>query len=69
MQREHFGNLVISRTTDESVRVLHAPSGQVLWVSIASIRGERVRLSFSGPREFEVFRRELVERPETVENP
>jgi len=61
MHREGFGNLVLTRYPDESVRILHKPTGDVLWVGLVKVRGDRAYLSFSGPREYEVMRKELVE--------
>ncbi len=51
--------LVITRREGEEV-VIGDPANPIGVVRIASIKGDRVRLAFSFPREIEVHRREVA---------
>ncbi|MCZ6837056.1 MAG: carbon storage regulator [Planctomycetota bacterium] len=53
--------LVITRREGEEV-VIGDPSNPLGVVRIASIKGDRVRLAFSFPREIEVHRREVADQ-------
>lgn len=53
--------LVISRREGEEV-VIGDPGNPIGFVRIASIKGDRVRLAFSFPREIEVHRREVADQ-------
>ena len=53
--------LVISRREGEEV-VIGDPGNPLGVVRIASIKGDRVRLAFSFPREIEVHRREVADQ-------
>jgi carbon storage regulator len=53
--------LVITRREGEEV-VIGDPANPVGIVRIASIKGDRVRLALSFPREIEVHRREVAEQ-------
>ena len=53
--------LVITRREGEEV-VIGDPSNPTGVVRIASIKGDRVRLAFSFPREVEVHRREVADQ-------
>lgn len=53
--------LVITRREGEEV-VIGDPANPLGFVRIASIKGDRVRLAFSFPREIEVHRREVADQ-------
>ncbi len=53
--------LVMSRREGEEV-VIGDPANPLGIVKIASIKGDRVRLAFTFPREIEVNRREVAEQ-------
>lgn len=53
--------LVITRREGEEV-VIGDPAKPLGVVRIASIKGDRVRLAFSFPREIEVHRREVADQ-------
>ena len=53
--------LVITRREGEEV-VIGDPANPLGVVRIASIKGDRVRLAFSFPREIEVHRREVADQ-------
>jgi carbon storage regulator CsrA len=53
--------LVITRREGEEV-VIGDPANPIGVVRIATIKGDRVRLAFSFPREIEVHRREVAEQ-------
>jgi carbon storage regulator len=53
--------LVITRREGEEV-VIGDPANPLGVVRIATIKGDRVRLAFSFPREIEVHRREVAEQ-------
>lgn len=53
--------LVITRREGEEV-VIGDPASPYGIVRIASIKGDRVRLAFSFPREIEVHRREIADQ-------
>lgn len=53
--------LVITRREGEEV-VIGDPSNPTGIVRVASIKGDRVRLAFSFPREVEVHRREVADQ-------
>jgi carbon storage regulator CsrA len=53
--------LVITRREGEEV-VIGDPSSPFGIVRIASIKGDRVRIAFSFPREIEVHRREIADQ-------
>jgi carbon storage regulator len=53
--------LVITRREGEEV-IVGDPANPLGIVKVASIKGERVRLTFSFPREIEVHRREVAEQ-------
>jgi len=52
--------LVITRREGEEV-VIGNPANPIGTVRIAAIKGDRVRLAFSFPREIDVHRREVAE--------
>lgn len=52
--------LVITRREGEEV-VIGNPANPIGTVRIATIKGDRVRLAFSFPREIDVHRREVAE--------
>lgn len=52
--------LVITRREGEEV-IIGDPSNPIGTVRIATIKGDRVRLAFSFPREIDVHRREVAE--------
>jgi carbon storage regulator len=49
--------LVLTRRSDESIMI-----GDDVEISVLSIRGEKVRLGISAPRELAVFRLEIYRR-------
>lgn len=53
--------LVITRREGEEV-VVGDPANPLGTIRIASIKGDRVRLAFSFPREIDVHRREVAEQ-------
>jgi carbon storage regulator len=53
--------LVITRREGEEV-VIGDPSNPIGTVRIATIKGDRVRLAFSFPREIDVHRREVADQ-------
>ena len=56
--------LVLTRSRGQSVFVEIA--GQVLEVTIVEVRGDKVRLGFAGPRDFDISRSENYERTKTA---
>ncbi len=56
--------LVLTRSKGQSVFVEIA--GQVLEVMITEVRGDKVRLGFAGPRDFDITRSENYERVKTA---
>ena len=53
--------LVITRREGEEV-VVGDPANPIGTVRVAAIRGDRVRLAFSFPREIDVHRREVADQ-------
>ena len=53
--------LVVTRREGEEV-VIGDPADPLGFVRVASIKGDRVRLAFSFPREIEVNRREVADQ-------
>ena len=53
--------LVITRREGEEV-VVGDPASPIGTVRVAAIRGDRVRLAFSFPREIDVHRREVADQ-------
>jgi len=49
--------LVLSRRKNESVRI-----GKNIEVTVLDVRGETVRLGFTGPAEIPIYRREVLLR-------
>ena len=56
--------LVLTRSKGQSVFVEIA--GQVLEVMITEVRGDKVKLGFAGPRDFDITRSENYERVKTA---
>lgn len=56
--------LVLTRTKGQSVFVTIA--GQLLEVMIVDVRGDKVRVGFAGPRDFDITRSELYEGVKTA---
>ncbi len=56
--------LVLTRSKGQSVFVEIA--GQVLEVMITDVRGDKVKLGFAGPRDFDITRSENYERVKTA---
>lgn len=57
-----MGLLVLSRRPGERVAVDHA--GERLWVAVVLDERGRLRLSFDGPRSFDVSREEILPGPD-----
>jgi len=51
--------LVLSRQRDEAVRIT-CPDGTVVEVVVVDIRGDKVRLGFTAPRDYIVDREEVA---------
>ena len=56
--------LVLTRSKGQSVFVEIA--GQVLEVMITEVRGDKVKIGFAGPRDFDITRSENYERVKTA---
>ena len=56
--------LVLSRYTDESVRI-----GEDVEVMVVEVRGDRVRLGIVAPKNVEILRSELLPRKTTNQVP
>lgn len=54
-----MGRLVLSRQRDEEV-LIACPDGTVIEVMVVDIRGDKVRIGFTAPREFQIDRAEVV---------
>src|SRR5262249_45931201 len=57
--------LVLSRKLDQVVDII-TPQGEVLRVAVVQIRGNKVRLGFIAPEEFQIVRPEVKKRPMEV---
>lgn len=55
--------LVLSREKDQEVVI----GNNVIVVTIVEIRGDKVRLGFTAPREIPIVRRELLDRMDDPE--
>lgn len=55
-----MGSLVVSRVERESVVVV-CPDGTRLIIKVANIRGNKVRLGFSAPKDVAIHRSEVRE--------
>lgn len=54
--------LVLSREKSEEIEI-HGPSGEVVaTITVAEIRGSKVRLGIEAPREYGIFRKEVAEQ-------
>lgn len=60
--------LVLSRRESERVQILNLNTGDELFVTLADIRGDKVRIGFEGPPHYRFMREELLEQSKPPAN-
>jgi sRNA-binding carbon storage regulator CsrA len=52
--------LILARKPYERIRIRDLVSGSITWVTLVEVRGDKIRLGFTGCKDIEYMREELL---------
>jgi carbon storage regulator len=58
--------LVLSRKRNERIRIRSKSTGQITWLTLVEVRGDKVRLGFQADDDVEIHRAEVVRNIEAA---